>query len=107
MLVLSRHKEESIEIFGGLIKIMVVEVRGDKVRLGIDAPTWMDVHRDEIAKAIDEEHEAQAIDPRAEARTELAASLLRRFLAGESIAPDDEELVTSSRKAARRLSQAM
>ena len=47
MLVLSRKKEERIRI-GDDIKIVVVEIRGDKVRLGIDAPRHIDVHREEI-----------------------------------------------------------
>lgn len=47
MLVLSRYKDESI-IIGGNIEIMVVEVRGDKVRLGITAPEDIIVDRKEI-----------------------------------------------------------
>lgn len=47
MLVLSRKKNESIVIDGG-IKITVVEVRGDKVRLGIEAPREIPVMRSEI-----------------------------------------------------------
>ena len=46
MLVLSRHRDESIMI-GDDIVITVVDVRGDKVRLGIDAPTDIPVHRQE------------------------------------------------------------
>lgn len=51
MLVLSRKKSESIVIDGG-IRITVVEVRGDKVRLGIDAPRDVAVHRSEVYEAI-------------------------------------------------------
>ena len=51
MLVLSRKKDEWIEI-GGDIRIVVIEVRGDKVRLGIEAPREMPVHRKEVADAI-------------------------------------------------------
>jgi carbon storage regulator len=51
MLVLSRHKDESIMI-GDDISIMVVEIRGDKVRLGIDAPNEVPVHRREVYEAI-------------------------------------------------------
>lgn len=50
-LVLSRYKDEIICI-GDHIQIMVVEVRGDKVRLRIDAPKDMPVHRKEIFDAI-------------------------------------------------------
>lgn len=57
MLVLQRHRDESIEIAGGKIKITVVDIRGDKVRLGIDAPREIDVHRSEVADAIRREKE--------------------------------------------------
>lgn len=51
MLVLSRKKNESI-IIDDQIRIVVVEVRGDKVRLGIEAPREIPVHRQEIHDAI-------------------------------------------------------
>jgi len=51
MLVLSRKKDESIIIRDNII-VTVVEVRGDKVRLGIDAPKDVPVHRREIYDAI-------------------------------------------------------
>ena len=51
MLVLSRKKNEGIEIGDGII-IRVVQIRGDKVRLGIEAPNEVPVHREEVAKAI-------------------------------------------------------
>ncbi len=51
MLVLSRMRDESI-IIGDDITIMVVEVRGDKVRLGIEAPKEVPVHRNEVYEAI-------------------------------------------------------
>ena len=47
MLVLSRKKDEKI-IIGDNISIMVVEIQGDKVRLGIDAPREVTVHREEV-----------------------------------------------------------
>jgi len=52
MLVLSRKHSEQVEILGGLFRVAVVEIRGDKVRLGIDAPEWAAVHRDEVLAAI-------------------------------------------------------
>lgn len=55
MLVLSRHRDESI-IIGDDIKITVVEIRGDKVRLGIAAPTNVPVHREEVYEAIRREN---------------------------------------------------
>jgi carbon storage regulator len=51
MLVLSRKKNESI-VIGDNIVITVVDVRGDKVRLGIDAPKDVPVHRREVYEAI-------------------------------------------------------
>ena len=51
MLVLSRKKDESI-IIGEAVTVTVIEVRGDKVRLGIDAPRDVPVHRQEVADQI-------------------------------------------------------
>lgn len=51
MLVLSRKKNESIVIANDIV-ITVVEVRGDKVRLGIVAPKDVPVHRQEVYEAI-------------------------------------------------------
>lgn len=51
MLVLSRKKNESI-VINDDITITVVEIRGDKVRLGIDAPKIISVHRREVYEAI-------------------------------------------------------
>ena len=51
MLVLSRKKNESI-IINDNITILVVEIRGDKVRLGVDAPKEIPVHRNEVYEAI-------------------------------------------------------
>lgn len=54
MLVLSRQKDESIMI-GDDVEITIVDVRGDKVRLGINAPRNIAVHRKEIYIAIQNE----------------------------------------------------
>jgi carbon storage regulator len=51
MLVLSRKKNESI-VINDDITIVVVEIRGDKVRLGIEAPKEVPVHRYEVYEAI-------------------------------------------------------
>jgi carbon storage regulator len=53
MLVLSRHRDEKINI-GDDVEIIVVEIRGDKVRLGINAPSTVPVHRHEVYAAIRE-----------------------------------------------------
>lgn len=57
MLVLSRKKDERI-IIGDQITVMVIEIRGDKVRLGIDAPKEVTVHREEVYEAIRREQQA-------------------------------------------------
>lgn len=51
MLVLSRKKNESI-VINNDITIVVVEIRGDKVRLGVEAPREVPVHRREVYDAI-------------------------------------------------------
>ncbi len=51
MLVLSRKKNESI-VINDDIRIVVVEIRGDKVRLGVEAPMEVPVHRQEVYDAI-------------------------------------------------------
>lgn len=56
MLVLSRQSDEAI-IIGDNIRVTIVEVRGDKVRIGIDAPRDVSVHRQEIYDAIRREAE--------------------------------------------------
>lgn len=55
MLVLSRQRDETIMI-GDDIEITVVDIRGDKVRLGITAPASVPVHRKEVYEAIKREN---------------------------------------------------
>ncbi len=59
MLVLSRQRDETIMI-GDDIEITVVDIRGDKVRLGITAPTRVAVHRKEVYESIKAENERAA-----------------------------------------------
>lgn len=59
MLVLSRQRDETIMI-GDHIEVTVVDVRGDKVRIGINAPTSVAVHRKEVYDAIKKENEEAA-----------------------------------------------
>lgn len=54
MLVLSRRKNESL-VLDGRITVRVIEVRGGKVRLGIEAPREVPVHRAEVRRRIDAE----------------------------------------------------
>jgi carbon storage regulator len=63
MLVLSRQRDESIIISDNII-VTVIDIRGDKVRLGIQAPTEIPVHRQEVYEAICRENlRAAGIDP--------------------------------------------
>ena len=70
MLVLSRERDESVVIGEGTeeIEVMIVDVRGGKVRLGITAPGHIPVHRKEVADAIAAEEKA----------AEKAAELVRK-----------------------------
>lgn len=63
MLVLSRQRDETIMI-GDQIQITVVDIRGNRVRLGIRAPQDVQVHRQEVYQAIrDENARASQLDP--------------------------------------------
>jgi carbon storage regulator len=59
MLVLSRQRDESI-IIGDNVVVTIVDVRGDKVRLGIEAPREISVHRREVYDAIQRENRRAA-----------------------------------------------
>jgi carbon storage regulator len=59
MLVLSRTRDESI-IIGDNVVVTVVDVRGDKVKLGIEAPQDISVHRREVYEAIRRENQQAA-----------------------------------------------
>ena len=67
MLVLSRQRDETIMI-GDDIEITVVDIRGEKVRLGINAPPHVPVHRKEVYEAIKRENEALAKEKGVEVR---------------------------------------
>ena len=63
MLVLSRQRDESI-VIGDNVIVTIVDVRGDRVRLGIEAPREVSVHRREVYDAIQRENrEAAQIHP--------------------------------------------
>lgn len=57
MLVLSRQRDQTIMI-GDDIEITVVDIRGDKVRLGINCPSELPVHRKEVYDAIKRKNRA-------------------------------------------------
>jgi carbon storage regulator len=59
VLVLSRRPGESI-VVGNQIVVTVIEVRGDQVRIGIDAPREVQVHREEVYRELEAENAAAA-----------------------------------------------
>lgn len=73
MLVLTRRAGESV-VIGDDVVVTVVEVRGDVVRLGIDAPREVQVHREEVYRAVGEANAAAA------AASDSALAELRRGL---------------------------
>ncbi len=63
MLVLSRQRDESI-VIGDNIVVTIIDIRGDKVRLGIQAPGEVPVHRQEVYEAIQREnHKPPQLQP--------------------------------------------
>lgn len=60
MLVLSRQRDQSIIIGDGpnKVTITIVDIRGDKCRIGIDGPKEVPIHREEVYNAIQEQHGA-------------------------------------------------
>ena len=73
MLVLTRKKNESIKI-GDDVTLTIVEIRGDKVRLGIDADRSIPVHREEVYEAIRSERAASDYTDETPATTAVAAA---------------------------------
>ena len=84
MLVLSRQRDESI-VIGDNIVITIVDIRGDKVRLGIQAPVEIPVHRQEVYDAIQREKNMQATQS-SDAKIEPVSS--------DSAPPDEPESST-------------
>ena len=74
MLVLTRSIDESIVINGDII-VTVVEVRGDKVRLGITAPREIPVHRSEVHEAISGWHSAEDGDDKEPTENETTTNV--------------------------------
>ena len=88
MLVLSRHRDESIMI-GDDIVVTIVDIRGDKVRLGIEAPTDIPVHRQEVYEAIQRENkQASRLDPQDARKLEHLNPPVRRDLRRPRTADD-------------------
>jgi carbon storage regulator len=72
MLVLSRQRDETIMI-GDEIEITVVDIRGEKVRLGINAPAHVPVHRKEVYEAIKREMKATGSEGQNDCQVESLA----------------------------------
>ena len=71
MLVLSRNKGQQI-VIGGSITVTVLEVRGDKVKLGFAGPAEVPIHRQEVFERLEQERHASVLP--ADAATCLAAA---------------------------------
>lgn len=83
MLVLSRKKNETIQI-GDAIKFVLVEIRGDKARIGIEAPAEVPVHRGEVYLKLRELGQ-----PTADPRLARALAVARQAIeAGRRLAAD-------------------
>ena len=75
MLVLSRQRDESI-VIGDKVVVTIVDIRGDKVRLGIQAPGEIPVHRQEVYEAIQRENR-KAGQPQPAAASAKASEIVR------------------------------
>ncbi len=80
MLILTRRVGESV-VIGDDIVVTVVEVRGDSVRIGIDAPRSVDVHREEVYRELQQANR-QAASPDAD-----SIEALKAFIAGSEPDP--------------------
>ena len=96
MLVLSRKKNESI-VINDDITIVVVEIRGDKVRLGVEAPKEIPVHRREVFDAIQQDPDGEENDPAFKVRQACAKAgitvTMRECSAALVLASDEEAAV--------------
>ncbi|UNC91722.1 carbon storage regulator CsrA [Candidatus Contubernalis alkaliaceticus] len=81
MLILSRRVGESLAI-GEKIKVRILEVKGDVVKVGIEAPREIPVHRQEIYEAIEKENLAAA-----QVKKDVFSSLHEQF----SLSPQEDE----------------
>lgn len=70
MLVLSRRPGESI-VIGNEVVVTVLDVRGDQIRVGIEAPRNVQIHREEVYRALESENE-QAAGSTARTRARIA-----------------------------------
>lgn len=101
MLVLSRKKNESVVIDGGTVTVTVIEIRGDKVRLGFEHPQEMSVHRQEVWDAIQREREYSR-SPSPPPATPMP--VLPPSPVASPSAPSLDDAIETLRRAAERLS---
>jgi carbon storage regulator len=83
LLILTRRVGESVVIDNNIV-VTVVEVRGDAVRIGIDAPRSVDVHREEVYRELQKANR-QAASPDAS-----SIEALKSFVAPTATKPDDQ-----------------
>jgi carbon storage regulator len=87
MLVLTRKRGERI-LIGDDIVITIIDTKGDNVRIGIDAPSGVRIHRAEIVEAVTQANRDAAADPDAE--SQLARLLAQSSAAASAGAPSAE-----------------
>lgn len=105
MLVLARQREQTVMI-GDDIEVTVVDIRGDKVRLGVNAPRTVSVHRKEVYDAIRRENEAAAtIRPDDVPTIGVNGSPVGRIGPAVVPAPRDEFMLAAIEEAMRGLSE--
>ena len=95
MLVLSRHAGESIVIANDII-VTFLEVRGDVVRVGIEAPRNIQVHREEVHRELQAANQAAAASAGPEAIAGISAILGATERVGESMVPVDPDAADSA-----------
>lgn len=79
MLILSRKIDEKIKI-GEDITITLIDVHGDQVKIGVEAPKHVKVFRQEVYDAIQNENKAALAEPAADEKTKSAVSALSKLL---------------------------
>ena len=94
MLVVSRKKDELIQI-GDAITITVVEIRGDKVRLGIDAPKYVPIIRDDALNDSTKKHQPSACTPSLTRERKLYAALKNYHLDVSAGMLDSESMLVA------------